>query len=270
MEIESVGLIKKLCVGLDLYKAENLIAKIHPEFKDEIEIKYVESSYKRFSVIGCEYDKNKEKAVLYVTSANPIAHLPSMYQENDLLRGFLMIFQHIRNDVSLTLDNMDNIFRPMETPSKFLPVLADWFGVDFELFSSEEIARRVLQYTIPLYRHRGTKAGISALVYLVTGIRPTIIEGKLPFEEFDVTGISDIESPIMKDLGNERLFTVYLPVPADKFRKEDVRNLFYLIDREKPVGTLFYLCFKKEPPKERKKTVISEDIESIGEEGFEI
>lgn len=270
MEIESVGLIKKLCVGLDLYKAENLIAKIHPEFKDEIEIKYVESSYKRFSVIGCEYDRIKEKAVLYVASANPITHLPSIYQENELLRGFLMIFQHVRNGVSLTLDNMDNIFRPMETPSKFLPVLADWFGVDFELFSSEEIARRVLQYTIPLYRHRGTKAGISALVCLVTGIRPTIIEGKLPFDEFDVAGISDIESPIMEDLSDARLFTVYLPVTADKLKKEEARNLFYLIDREKPVGTLFYLCFKKEKPAERKKTVITEDMESIGEGGLEI
>lgn len=270
MEIESAGLIKKLCVGLDLFKAKNLIAKIYPTLEADVEIKYVESEYKRFIVIDCSYDTGRKKAVLTVTSTNPIVHLPSMYQENDLLRGFLMIFQHIRNSTSLSLDNLGNIFRPMETPSKFLPVLADWFGVDFELFSSEEIARRVLQYTIPLYRHRGTKAGISALVYLVTGIRPEIIEGTLPFDEFDVSGSNDIESPIMDDLDGLRLFTVYLPVLAKEFRKDEVTKLYRLIDREKPVGTLFYLCFKKEPVPERKKVVISDDIESIGQDGFEI
>ncbi|MBR1616169.1 MAG: phage tail protein [Treponema sp.] len=270
MEIASVDVIKKLCVGLDLYKSQNLIAKVHPELKNDIEIKYVESPHKRFTVIGCDYEKSSRKAILIVTSTNPIARLPSMYQENDFLRKFLMIFQHMRNNVSLTLDNMDNIFRPMETPSKFLPVLADWFGVDFDLFASEEIARKVLQYTIPLYRYRGTKIGLSALVYLVTGVKPVISEGSLPFDEFDVTGKTDIESPIMEDLSGIKLFSVYLPVLAKDFTKEEISKLYRLIDREKPVGTLFYLYFKKEKVVERKKVVISEDIESIGEEGFEI
>lgn len=206
---------------------------------------------------------------LVATSNNPIRHLPSIYQENEFLRHYLMIFQHIMNETSISLDNLDNIFRPMETPVKFLPVLADWFGVDFDLLGDEQIARKVLQYTIPLYRYRGTKIGMRALLYLVSGIVPEIIEGELPFEALSIGENTDISSTILNAQDGINLFSVYFPVYSEEFSPDMIKRLYKLIQNEKPVDSECYLYFKKPGAKKRKTTVITQDIVEMGEDGIE-
>ena len=172
MEVISVINLKNICVGLDVYKAKNRITRLFPSMENRIDIEFVEAECRRFVVLDCEYNDDKEIIKLKVASKNPIRHLPSIYQENDFLRNYLMIFQHIMNETSITLDNIDNLFRPMEVDSRFLPLISSWIGVNHELLGTEDIARKVLQYAVPLYRYRGTKLGMRALLFLVTGVVP--------------------------------------------------------------------------------------------------
>lgn len=271
MEIDAVIIenIKRIVVGLDVYKAKNRIENLYPELKNKIDIEFVESKYQRFIVIDCDYNEKNNAVKIKATSNNPIRHLPSMYQENSFLRNYLMIFQHIMNETSITLDNLDNIFRPMETPSKFLPVLADWFGVNFDLLGNEETARKVLQYAIPLYRYRGTKLGLQALLYLVSGIVPEIIEGKLPFEALCISDDTDISSTILENQDTSNIFSVYFPVFAEKLSDDDIKRLYYLLQNEKPVNTECYLYFKKQEKKKRKTTVFTPDMAEMGVDGIE-
>ena len=139
------NLIKHSCVGLDVYSAKNKILSLCPELSgNDIEITYRESDSRRFVVFDCALVDGK--VMLYSTSKNPIRNLPSIYQENDFLRDFLMIFQHLSNDIAIKIDNMNELFRPMRCPSDFLNVLADWFGIDIELLGAEENKRLFLQY----------------------------------------------------------------------------------------------------------------------------
>lgn len=269
MEVGIEAQLKKMCVGLDVYKARNRIQCLYPSLAERIDIEFEESSSRRFVVVDCVYSKSRNSILLKATSNNPIRHLPSMYQENDFLRQFLMIFQHIMNETSITLDNMDNIFRPMETPAAFLPVLADWFGVDFSLLGTEETARKVLQYAIPLYRYRGTKRGLRALLYLVSGVMPEIVEGKLPFDAMCITNETDIASPILDIEERNALFSVYFPVFQDEMKGDLTKRLYRIIQNEKPVGTMGYLYFKKPEPKKRHTTVITKDMDAMGIDGIE-
>lgn len=269
MEINIEPQLKKICVGLDVYKARNRIQRLYPALTGRIDIEFVESAARRFIVVDCIYNKSRNFILLKATSNNPIRHLPSMYQENDFLRHFLMIFQHIMNETSITLDNMDNIFRPMETPAAFLPVLADWFGVDFSLLGTEETARKVLQYAIPLYKYRGTKRGLQALLYLVSGVMPEIVEGRLPFDAMCITNETDIDSPIFDIEERNALFSVYFPVFQKEMKDDMIKRLYGIIQNEKPAGTIGYLYFKKEEPKKRRTTVITKDMDVMGSDGIE-
>ena len=260
--------IKNMCMGLDVFKARNRIFHKYPFLADRLEIQFIESPYDRFIVIDCEYDDEDKKVLLKVTSKNLIRHLPSMYQENDFLRKYLMIFQHLFNETSITLDNLDNIFRPMETPSKFLPLLASWFGVDFELLGDEQTARKVLQYSIPLYRYRGTRIGLKMLLYLVSGIVPEIIEGEISFDALNIIGENDIESSILNIQEDEAVFSVYFPVLIDEVKPDLVKRIYRIIQNEKPINTQGYLFFKKVDVKGRKTTTITEDTDLMIDDGI--
>lgn len=270
MEINSELNLRDICVGLDLYKAKNRIIRLFPFMENRIDVEYIESEYQKFIVVDYEYDDKNKKIKLKVTSKNPIRHLPSIYQENDFLRKYLMIFQHIMNDTSVILDNIDNLFRPMEVDTKFLPLLSSWVGVNYDLLGTEDIARKVLQYAIPLYRYRGTKFGMSALLFLITGVRPQIIEGRLPFDAMHITENTDINSIILDSNINDSVFSVYFPIYAETFSSDLIKRIYRIVQNEKPVNTKGYLYFKKKKEKSRKVTVISDDMQIMGTDGFVI
>lgn len=270
MEIARAEQLRKLCVGLDVYKAKNRIHTVFPELEKRIAVEFVEADYRRFVVIDCEYDEKSKMITLQAASNNPIRHLPAIYQDNDFLRHYLMIFQHIQNETAITLDNLDNVLRPMETPASFLPVLANWFGVDYGLLGDEATARRVLQYVIPLYKYRGTKRGMQALLYLVSGIMPEIIEGRLPFEALHISEETEITDPILDSDSADAVFCVYFPVYAADLGRDLVKRVYRIVQSEKPVHTHGYVYFKKPEEKKRETVVIAEDMQVMGAQGFEI
>lgn len=254
MEFE---LIKRSCVGLDVYSAKNKILSLCPELSEsDIDITYQESDYKRFTVFDCKQIKNK--VMLYATSKNPIRNLPSFYQENDFLRNYLMIFQHINNDIAIKIDNINELFRPMHCPSDFLNVIANWFGVDVDLLGSEEEKRLFLQYAIPLFKLRGTALGLKILVYIVTGIVPEVIENHIPYSSLEITDGTSVNTNIFENKRDTSFFTIAFPVYRDEFDDNVLKRLTTLLEQEKPVNTDCFISFKHKKAKPRKKPVITE------------
>ena len=152
--------IKQTCVGLDIFAAKNRLFSLYPDLKeDDIEITYQESDYRRFIVTDCKL-LNDKKVMLYATSKNAVRYLPSNFQENDFLSRYLMIFQHLKNDISIKIDNINELFRPMHCPSDFLQVLADWLGINVELLGTEETS---MELTSPGIEHNLKNAAEFAL-----------------------------------------------------------------------------------------------------------
>jgi phage tail-like protein len=254
--------------GLDVYQARR---KIHYDFPDlddkKIDIHYTESPYPRFTVLQSALDEKRGVIELQVSSNNPIRHLPTNYQADEFLRGFLMIFQHIMNNTSITLDNMHEYFRPMESPSAFLPVLADWFGIHLDTLGGEEEIRRFLQYAIPLYRYRGTVLGLKAHLAIVSGVIPEIIEGKIPYSSMIIEENTNIESDLMDFEDFENAFTIYFPVFRSHFDDTSIRRLSLIVQREKPVHSKAFIAFREPKRKQRNVTILSQETVLGSEDG---
>ncbi|MCQ2584690.1 MAG: phage tail protein [Treponema sp.] len=249
--------IRHSCVGLDVYSAKNKILSLCPELSEEdIDITYQESEYKRFIVFDCKQVKNK--IMLYATSKNPIRNLPSIYQENDFLRNFLMIFQHINNDIAIKIDNMNEMFRPMHCPADFLDVLANWFGIDVDLLGSENEKRLLLQYAIPLFKLRGTALGLKIYIYILTGIVPKILENYIPYSSLEIIDGTSVSSSIFEQEKKNAVFTVAFPIYREEMDENLLKRLTLLLQQEKPVNTDCYISFKRKKVKPRKKTVITD------------
>lgn len=253
MDLEN---IRHLVVGLDVYSAKIRILSLYPELSEnDLDITYYESEYQRYIVTDCKVIGNK--VMLYSTSKNPIRNLPSIYQENDFLRNFLMIFQHISNDIGIKIDNINQMFRPMRCPSDFLPVLSDWFGIDINLLGSEQQQRMFLQYAIPLFRLRGTSLGLKIYLYIMTGIVPEILENYVPFSSLEIVDGTNINSTLIEENSNISEFTVYFPVYRETFDENLIKRIMLVLQNEKPVNTNCYISFKRKTVKIRKKTVIT-------------
>lgn len=252
-----LALIKHSCIGLDVYSAKNKIKSLYPDIADSnIEITFKESDSPRFIVFECSL--NEEKIMLFATSKNPIRNLPSIYQENDFLRSFLMIFQHLSNDIAIKIDNLNELFRPMRCPSDFLQVLADWFGIDIDLLGSEQSKRLFLQYAIPLFKTRGTIKGLKTLIYIVTGVVPQIIENYIPYSFLEITDGTNINTNIFDRDKDISVFTISFPLYKEDFDDNLLRRLTVLLQREKPVNTEFFFSFKQKEISKKKRPTITE------------
>ncbi|MDR1179016.1 MAG: phage tail protein [Spirochaetales bacterium] len=254
--------ILKTYTGLDLYTALPRIRADFPGLEDDgVEIVYRESmAAPRFSVLSCSFtDAARRRIRIEAASANPIRHLPSNYQENSFLRGFLMIFQHIMNETALKLDNLHSYFRPAECPFSFLPVLADWLGLGGETFGSEGELRRSLISAVSLYRLRGTALGMRIRLGLACGIAPRIIEGELPHRALVISDENSVEARVLEAQSAGGCFTVYFPVPRERFAEDLIRRLALIAGREKPAFMKCFIAFAQPPGKKRKTMTISRE-----------
>jgi len=252
--------VKSRYNGLDIYRTRKKIVNDFPDLDEkQIDIHYIESPYPRFTVLNSVYNETKKIIELEVSSGNPIRHLPSNYQNNDFLRGFLMIFQHVMNDTTITLDNMQEYFRPMESPAKFLPILADWLGIHLDTLGGEEEVRRFLQYAISLYRYRGTAIGLRVHLAIVSGIVPEIIEGSIPYSAMLVDANTESESDLIDSDDIKNSFTVHFPVPRSRLPDTMLKRLSLIVQREKPAHTRAYISFEIAKKKPRVVTIIKDD-----------
>lgn len=256
--------LKTQYAGLNLYKAKKKIRREFPSLEeDQIDVHYEESDYPRFTVLDCSYDDDasrghkRPRIKLKAASPNPIRHLPSNYQANDFLRGFLMIFQHIMNDTALTLDTMHEYFRPMESPLTFLPTLADWLGIELDNLGSEDEVRRFLQYAIPLYRYRGTALGLKALLAIVTKMVPEIREQVNPYRSMLIHDKAEVDVNLFEADKGGNCFTIYFDKERTYFDDALIRRISSIVQQEKPVYTKAFIAFKEAEKQKRKRSVIN-------------
>jgi phage tail-like protein len=253
--------------GLNLYHARKKILQDFPNMGDkQIDIQYEESDYPNFTVLSSLYDNVQNRMELKVSSQNPIRHLPSNYQNNIFLKGFLLIFQHIMNDTSSTLDNMHEYFRTMESPITFLPVLADWFGIHLNTLGGEDEVRQFLQYAIPLYRYRGTAIGLKAYLAIITKIVPEIIEETKPYFAMVMLEKAETDASLFESDKNKHYISIYFPVERNYFDDALIRRISLVVQQEKPVYTEAYITFKQTKKQKRKVTMI-ETNESMDRDG---
>jgi len=137
------------------------------------------------------------------TSSIYMSFLPDIYQENDFLRRFLLIFEDIWEPLEQRQDHIHMYFQPLTCPTAFLPWLANWLGFSLDPHWPEIRQRRLLAQAMDMYRWRGTYYGLIRMLEVCTGVTPVITENERePFVfhiEIPVTD-ADIDRKFVNDL----------------------------------------------------------------------
>ena len=114
-----------------------------------------------------------------------IHYLPPIFQESQFLDGFLLAFEKILTQAApedgfqaleTKIGQTDTYLRPIpadeaeqQAPAEFLPWLAGWVALTLRDDWPEETQRRFIREIVPLYRMRGTKAGMKRMLEIYLG-----------------------------------------------------------------------------------------------------
>ncbi|MFT6145609.1 MAG: phage tail-like protein [Myxococcota bacterium] len=115
-----------------------------------------------------EVIRARDTALIRWGSGLPDEQAVDVEVDEDPMRRFLFLFQHMMTRITNQIDNLADLTNPLLCEPKFLPWLASWVG--FELDESLPIhqQRELVRRAIRLYRTRGTRAGIEEMVRVLT------------------------------------------------------------------------------------------------------
>ncbi len=88
--------------------------------------------------------------------------------DEDPLRRFLFLFQHVMTTVSDRIDHLVDLTDPLACEPKFLPWLASWVGFELDESLPVHQQRELVRRAIRLMRTRGTRLGIEEMVRVLT------------------------------------------------------------------------------------------------------
>ncbi len=176
-----------------------------------------------------------------------LQYLPAIYQADDFMGRFLMLFESFWGPIERQIDSIPYYFDPDMAPPDFVPWLASWLDLAFDERWSEEKRRRLLRRIASLYRKRGTKAGLQEYLEIFSGGQVEIIEHRSG--NFQLGPETRLGPGIA--LGTDNVphkFTVVVQLPPalpgedGRDREATIRRMLEsIIEAEKPAHTSYTL-----------------------------
>jgi phage tail-like protein len=161
-------------------------------------------------------------------SSSYLDHLPAIFRQKPFAGRFLRAFETVltgtdaeRPGLETTIGRIADYLDPMTTEAEFLPWLAGWVTLSLRADWDEATKRSFIQQIVPLYRLRGTRAGLERMLELYTGQRPDIDDFDAPAHFFQVR------------------LTLREADPELLQRKQQIARA--IIDQEKPAHTFYAL-----------------------------
>jgi len=103
-----------------------------------------------------------------------LAYLPAIFRRDEFAGSFLLAFEAVLSGgegqpgLEATIGRLADYLDPMTTEAEFLPWLAGWVALSLRADWDDDTKRRFIQQIVPLYRLRGTRAGLERLLRLYT------------------------------------------------------------------------------------------------------
>lgn len=105
-----------------------------------------------------------------------LKYLPSIYEDDEFLGRYLLIFESIMSPITWAIDNFEEYLGPEMAPVEWVQWLASWFDVLLVPEVPEARQREVLKQIGWLFLRRGTPAGLERLLELYFGVNVSILE----------------------------------------------------------------------------------------------
>lgn len=178
--------------------------------------------------------------------ANSLRYLPEIYSEDDFTNRFLMLLESFWTPISQQIDQSSCYFDPYLTPSRLLPWLGSWFGLEFDDSLPEARKRDLLAKILPIYAHKGTRQALVDFLSLYTGGTVEIVERRDTNLVLGPSACLGCQVALGKD-NHPHSFEVHLSVPAAtvgesaESRERYHKRVEALISQYKPAHTVFQL-----------------------------
>lgn len=156
-----------------------------------------------------------------------LQHLPPIYQNDDFIGRFLLIFESILGPIEGMIDHIHYYFDPRLIPEALLSWLAQWVDLALNENWPLEKRRALVTNATELYRWRGTRRGMIEYLRLYTDVTPQIIEPDPPEQQQRESGLPP------------HVFKVILEVPDPA--TIDRKLVEAIIQADKPAHTSYLL-----------------------------
>lgn len=190
-----------------------------------------------------EDDRLTETVTVAVSAKSRyLRHLPALYERDELMGRFLMLFESFWDPIEGQIDQLPYIFDPRTAPPDLLPWLASWLDLVLDPRWPEPKRRRLLRSAVHLYRRRGTRDGLADYLEIYTGVRPQIVEHRA--ENFVLGPEARLGQGIALGQRNApHTFTVKLDLPAlpEAEAGERRRMIEQIIEAEKSAHAAYLL-----------------------------
>lgn len=184
-----------------------------------------------------------------------VEHLPSIYEQDDLMNRFLMLFESFWRPIEQQIDQISYYVDAKFTPVSLLPWLASWVNLTLDERWPEARRRKLLLSAVRLYRKRGTRAGLRESLEIYTGSTPEIVEHRA--HNLRLGPEARLGPGIALGTGNvPHTFSVKLTLPpvtgedAEVVRRQEHerrRKIATIIDAEKPAHAAYTLEIETRP-----------------------
>ncbi len=166
-----------------------------------------------------------------------LEHLPALYQDDEFMGQFLLIFESIMKPIENTVDNLPWYLDPLLIPASLLPWLSSWVALSLDQNWPLERRRLLLRSATELYRWRGTKRGLAEYLRIYTGSVPEISE-YIPGMKLDQETILGTNTRLGSS-GAGHHITVTLELEGDSGINSDTVRA--IIEAQKPAHTAYTL-----------------------------
>jgi phage tail-like protein len=136
------------------------------------------------------------------------------------------------------VESIHTYFDPAQAPAEFLSWLASWLALSLREDWEEEEKRRFISRIVPLYRLRGTRAGLAEMLRTYTRLPVEIREYPDPLQ-IGVTSILGVDTMIGG--GPDHFFSVHMFLEQSNLFSLKKRIAEAIINQEKPAHTFYIL-----------------------------
>ncbi|MFT7520219.1 MAG: phage tail-like protein [Kiritimatiellia bacterium] len=243
---------------------------------DEVVLHVPVRSYLRFlpgifqgegPVSAREVTRTRSTALARWGSGVPEEQYTEIEIDDDPMRRFLFIFQHLQTRLTDRVDQLTELIDPLMCDARFLPWLASWVG--FELDGSLPVhqQRELVRRAIRLYRTRGTRRGIEEMVRVLTSapvrIRERVKARPVVLGKNSIIGGKDVVARYRRaedhccflmeptSRASTSFFALTLE-PRERFKNRFgerapgvLRRIVHVVSQERPVHVAFTIQFDK-------------------------
>ncbi|MCB2179895.1 hypothetical protein KQH54_02105 [bacterium] len=158
--------------------------------------------------------------------ANSLRYLPEIYDGDDFMSRFLMLFESFWNPINTQINQVEHYFDPQLTPETFIPWLASWVGLPIDDFLPLNRVRNLLNHALEIFQLRGTVKALQIFLEIFTESHVFITEHRSDNFVLGEQNRLGLERALGKE-NQPMTVTIQLQIPQAELTRSKLTSIMY-------------------------------------------